>query len=84
MSSVTKSKSRIHKESGSPFDRTVAVSTRPGTHSIETRPVDASAFSFSKVVKKPSPKAFMKNGTGRGGVIGGDFKGLVRFINCAE
>ena len=62
-----------HSETGSCFDRTAKVSdaVRPGGHDQPVKPIDVSAFSFSKTTKKKSSKGgFMKKGTGLAGTGG--------------
>jgi len=66
------SKPKIFLETGSAFDATdfARIKERAGSHErIPTKEVDVSAFSFSKNTGKPSPKEFVKKGTGLGGTL---------------
>ncbi|CAM9331599.1 unnamed protein product [Phaeothamnion confervicola] len=63
---------QICKETGSPFDATniAAIKQRPGGHdSLPSKPIEVSAFSFSKRTNKPIPTSFLKRGTGGGGTL---------------
>ena len=62
---------KIFVETGSPLDATdfSKIRSRPGVHSSSTKPIDVSAFSFSKQTEKPSPEKYVKKHTGFGGTI---------------
>lgn len=63
-------------ETGSPFDTTEPVDNtcRPGGHTMTKRSVDVSAFTLERKVEKPTPNAFLKAGTGTGGLSGVESK----------
>jgi len=53
------------RKTGSCFDTTVMDTfTKPGAHTMNTEPVDKSAFSTLKVSKRTSPKAYLLKGSG--------------------
>ena len=54
---VTK-RNMFNPETGSCFDRTASVSDaiRPGGHDQPVKPIDVSAFSFSKTTSRKGPK----------------------------
>mmetsp|Transcript_16369 Transcript_16369/g.31001 ORF Transcript_16369/g.31001 Transcript_16369/m.31001 type:complete len:315 (+) Transcript_16369:2625-3569(+) len=59
-------------ETGSCFDatKTSNIKSRPGGHdALPVRPIDKSAFSYSKETSKRSPKQFQKKKTGAGGTL---------------
>ncbi|CAM9538606.1 unnamed protein product [Ascophyllum nodosum] len=63
-------KPKINKETGSPFDATPIhlIQVRPGGHDIlAAKPIDVSAFSYSKRTAQRNPRSFLKRGTGNGG-----------------
>jgi len=65
-------KGRVFAETGSSFDTTDIgrILTRAGSHdAIPTRPVDISAFSYSKRTQKADPHVFVRKGTGSGGML---------------
>lgn len=67
--SLTKvtTKNPLFKQSGSLFDTTRTQSTAaPGRHTLNTKPIDAGAFTGSKRVEKPNPRKFLKAGNGSG------------------
>jgi len=66
------SRHKLFSETGSPFDTTDLshIRTRAGGHdTIPAKPLDVSAFSYSKRTDKPSPHDFQKKGTGTGGTM---------------
>eukprot|EP01006_Ploeotia_vitrea_P001541 TRINITY_DN105050_c0_g1_i1.p1 TRINITY_DN105050_c0_g1~~TRINITY_DN105050_c0_g1_i1.p1 ORF type:complete len:308 (+),score=15.03 TRINITY_DN105050_c0_g1_i1:21-944(+) len=65
-------KTKIYKETGSAFDTTdiQKIKTRAGGHdTLPTRPIEISAFSYSKETQKQPPTNFTKRGTGFGGTL---------------
>ena len=68
---VTK-RNMFNPETGSCFDRTASVSDaiRPGGHDQPVKPIDVSAFSFSKTTSRKGPKKFQRKGTGLAGTAG--------------
>jgi len=65
-------KPKIFAETGSAFDATdfSRIKDRPGGHSnVPTKPVEISAFSYSRKTSRPSPTGFMKKHTGFGGTL---------------
>ncbi|CAM9340964.1 unnamed protein product [Discosporangium mesarthrocarpum] len=65
-------KPSVCKETGSPFDATPihAIQLRPGGHdTLPAKPIDVSAFSYSKQTARPGPQVFLKRGTGNGGTM---------------
>ncbi|CAM9256433.1 unnamed protein product [Scytosiphon promiscuus] len=65
-------KHKIFKETGSPFDATPihSIKLRPGGHdTLPAKPIDVSAFSYSKRTAHQSPHSFLKRGTGNGGTV---------------
>jgi len=66
------SKSKAFAETGSAFDTTNVskIKARAGGHdTIPPKPIDISAFSYSKHTDKPDPSHFTKRGTGSGGTL---------------
>jgi hypothetical protein len=62
---------KIFKETGSPLDTTdfSRITVRAGAHDTRVKPVDISAFSFSKRTSRQSPEKFVKKHTGFGGML---------------
>lgn len=53
------------------FDTTrTRADAAPGRHKLNTKPIDAGAFTATKTVSKPDPKKFTKRGEGGGGGAG--------------
>jgi len=72
------SKQSVSKQTGSAFDTTSGSGLqRPGCHEINVREVDVEAFSMSRKVGRPNPNAFMKRGTGTGGLADSEAKKVV-------
>lgn len=80
MTSISKQKSdikmrqkiQIFAETGSCFDatNTAGIKCRPGGHNdLPIKPVDVSAFSFSKETSKKTPSNFQRKHTGAGGTL---------------
>lgn len=65
-------KPTIFKETGSPFDATPihSIKLRPGGHdTLSAKPIDISAFSYSRKTAQQNPQSFLKRGTGNGGTV---------------
>jgi len=66
---ITK-KPTAHALTGSAFDRTRPSLVRAGAHGLTEEKIDPSAFCVRKTVAPPSPKTYLKRGTGTGGHSG--------------
>lgn len=52
------------------LDQTTTLQLRPGGHdTLPAKPIDVSAFSYSKRTAHQSPLSFLKRGTGNGGTV---------------
>lgn len=62
---------KIFLETGSPLDTTdfSKIKVRAGAHLPQSKPIDVSAFSYSRQTERQSPDKFVKKFTGTGGML---------------